>query len=113
LRSPEEKATAENAKSAERNLFSAGSARSAVKPFVVLLGKEWRELMASRAWWVMLLVIGPLVGMSFISAVTAYGELSGVNGTAAGVGEAFSPLVGIWAPTSGEKATPTPSAVPP
>ena len=47
----------------------------------------------------MLLVIGPLVGMSFIGAVTAYGELSGVNGTAAGVGEAFSPLVGIWAPT--------------
>src|SRR5262249_43493914 len=55
--------------------------------------------MASRAWWVMLLAIGPLVGMSFISAVTAYGELSGVNGTAAGVGEAFSPLAGIWAPT--------------
>jgi ABC-2 type transport system permease protein len=64
-----------------------------------LVIKEWRELMASRAWWVMLIVIGPLVGMSFISAVTAYGELSGVNGTAAGVGEAFSPLVGIWAPT--------------
>jgi ABC-2 type transport system permease protein len=64
-----------------------------------LFAKEWRELMASRAWWVMLVVIGPLVGMSFISAVTAYGELSGVNGTAAGVGEAFSPLVGIWAPT--------------
>jgi ABC-2 type transport system permease protein len=55
--------------------------------------------MASRAWWVMLIVIGPLAGMSFISAVTAYGELSGVNGTAAGVGEAFSPLIGVWAPT--------------
>lgn len=64
-----------------------------------LLAKEWRELMASRAWWLMLLAIGPLVGVSFISAVTAYGELSGVNGTAAGVGEAFSPLIGIWAPT--------------
>jgi ABC-2 type transport system permease protein len=64
-----------------------------------LFAKEWRELMSSRAWWVMLFVIGPLVGMSFISAVTAYGELSGVNGTAAGVGEAFSPLVGIWGPT--------------
>ncbi|MEO8678030.1 MAG: ABC transporter permease subunit [Vicinamibacterales bacterium] len=63
------------------------------------LEKEWRELLASRAWWVMLVVIGPLVGVSFISAVTAYGELSGVNGTSAGVGEAFSPLVGIWAPT--------------
>jgi ABC-type transport system involved in multi-copper enzyme maturation permease subunit len=64
-----------------------------------LWDKEWRELMASRAWWVLLAAMGPLVGMSFISAVTAYGELSGVNGTAAGVGEAFSPLVGIWAPT--------------
>jgi len=68
-------------------------------PLAALFGKEWRELMASRAWWVMLTVMGPLVGMSFISAVTAYGELSGVNGTAAGVGEAFSPLIGIWAPT--------------
>ncbi len=28
-----------------------------------------------------------------------YAELSGLNGTAAGVGEAFSPLVGVWAPT--------------
>lgn len=69
------------------------------KPWRWLLAKEWRELMVSRAWWVMLIVIGPLVGVSFISAVTAYGELSGVNGTAAGVGEAFSPLIGIWAPT--------------
>ena len=43
--------------------------------------------------------MGPLVGVSFISAVRTYGEASGLNGTAAGVGEAFSPLVGIWAPT--------------
>jgi hypothetical protein len=64
-----------------------------------LVAKEWRELMASRSWWVLLAVMGPLVGVSFISAVTTYGELSGVNGTTAGVGEAFSPLVGIWAPT--------------
>ena len=37
--------------------------------------------------------------MSFISAVRTYAELSGYGGTADGVGEAFSPLVGIWAPT--------------
>src|SRR2546430_5423786 len=55
--------------------------------------------MASRAWWVMLLAIGPLVGVSFISAVRTYAEASGLNGTAVGVGEAFSPLVGVWAPT--------------
>jgi ABC-2 type transport system permease protein len=64
-----------------------------------LLEKEWRELVASRAWWVLLLVMGPLVGFAFISSVRTYAEASGLNGTAVGVGEAFSPLVGIWAPT--------------
>ena len=64
-----------------------------------LVEKEWRALVASRSWWVMLLVIGPLVGVSFIGAVRTYAEASGLNGTSAGVGEAFSPLVGIWAPT--------------
>jgi hypothetical protein len=73
--------------------------RSRKGPYAWLLAKEWRELMSSRAWWVMLLLIGPLVGVSFMSAVRTYGELSGVRGTAAGVGEAFSPLIGIWAPT--------------
>jgi hypothetical protein len=68
-------------------------------PFVWLLAKEWRELVASRAFWVMLLLMGPLVGVSFISAVRTYAEASGLNGTAAGVGEAFSPLIGVWAPT--------------
>jgi ABC-2 family transporter len=64
-----------------------------------LLEKEWRELIASRAWWVLLVLMGPLVGFAFISAVRTYAEASGLNGTAIGVGEAFSPLVGIWAPT--------------
>lgn len=68
-------------------------------PLVWLLRKEWRALMASNAWWVMLVLIGPLVGVSFISATRTYAELSGYNGTAAGVGEAFSPLIGVWAPT--------------
>jgi ABC-2 type transport system permease protein len=68
-------------------------------PFLWLLDKEWRELVVSKAWWVLLLVMGPLVGMSFIGAVHTYGEVSGLNGTAGGVGEALSPLIGIWAPT--------------
>jgi hypothetical protein len=67
--------------------------------FLWLLDKEWHELAVSRAWWILLLAIGPLVGMSFVSAVHTYAEVSGLNGTAAGVGEALSPLVGIWAPT--------------
>ncbi len=73
--------------------------RSRRSAFGWLLEKEGRELLASRSWWVMLVTIGPLVGLSFISAVRTYAEASGLNGTAAGVGEAFSPLVGVWAPT--------------
>jgi len=69
------------------------------RAFRWLVRKEWRDLLASRSWWVMLVLMGPLVGVSFISAVRTYGELSGANGTGAGVGEAFSPLIGIWAPT--------------
>ncbi len=65
-------------------------------PVAWLIRKELRELLASRAWWVMLVLIGPLVGFSFIGAVRTYAELSA---SAAGVGEAFSPLIGVWAPT--------------
>src|SRR5436305_3026189 len=68
-------------------------------PFRWLLEKEWRELTSVRAWWIMLLAMGPLVGVSFISAAQTYAEVSGLNGTAAGVGEALSPLIGVWAPT--------------
>jgi hypothetical protein len=64
-----------------------------------LLRKEWRELLASRSWWVMLALTGPLVGVSFISAVRAYGEASGVGGTAAGLADALWPLDGVLVPT--------------
>jgi hypothetical protein len=73
--------------------------RSPRRAFLWLLDKECRELVVSKAWWVLLLAMGPLVGVSFISAVRTYAEVSGLNGTAAGVGEALSPLVGVWAPT--------------
>lgn len=63
-----------------------------------LLRKEWRALTASSSWWVMLVLIGPLVGVSFIDATRTYAELS-VNDAAGGAGEAFSPLIGVWAPT--------------
>ena len=64
-----------------------------------LLKKEWRELMSSRSWWVMLAMIGPLVGVSFISAVRSYAEASGKGGTAAGLADALFPLDGVVAPT--------------
>jgi ABC-2 type transport system permease protein len=82
-------------------LLSRGPAtgQRAYRTWLWLLDKEWRELVASRAWWILLLGMGPLVGASFISAVRTYGEVSGLNGTSAGVGEALSPLIGVWAPT--------------
>jgi hypothetical protein len=73
--------------------------RSPRPPFLWLLEKEWRELLASRAWWVLLIAMGPLVGVAFIGAMRTYAEVSGLNGTAAGVGEALAPLIGVWAPT--------------
>jgi ABC-type transport system involved in multi-copper enzyme maturation permease subunit len=73
--------------------------RSLRHPWLWLVQKEWRELLVSRSWWVFLAAMGPLVGVSFISAVRTYAEVSGLGGTAAGVGEALSPLIGVWAPT--------------
>lgn len=67
-------------------------------PFLWLLDKEWRELVVSRAWWILLFAMGPLVGISFIHAVRTYAEVSGLNGTSGGVGEAMSPLIGVWGP---------------
>jgi ABC-2 type transport system permease protein len=64
-----------------------------------LLRKEWRELMSSRSWWVMLALVGPLVGVSFINAVRSYAEASGQGGTAAGLADALFPLDGVIAPT--------------
>lgn len=67
--------------------------------FGSLVDKEWGELLAVRSWWLLLFVIGPLAGRSFISVTRTYAELSGLSGTAAGVGEVTSPLIGVWAPT--------------
>jgi len=64
-----------------------------------LLRKEWRELMTSRPFWAMLVIMGPLVGVSFINAVRSYGEASGQGGTAAGLADALFPLDGVVAPT--------------
>src|SRR5215467_1554397 len=54
--------------------------------------------MSSRSWWLMLVLIGPLVGVSFISAVRSYAEASGQGGTGAGLSDALFPLDGIVAP---------------
>src|SRR5678816_4312718 len=75
------------------------SLRSPDRTIVWLFRKEWRELVSSRAWWAMLACVGPLVGLSFISAVRDYAEVSA--GAGIGCGIVCVPLVGIWTPTFG------------
>ncbi len=66
-----------------------------------MLAKELRELLASRAFWLLLLIIGPLAGHSFITAVDLYAEASGIGGGPAALAQGLSPLDGILVPTFG------------
>ena len=66
-----------------------------------LLAKELRELLASRAFWLLLLMIGPLAGHGFITAVDFYAEASGIHGGPAALAQGLSPLDGILVPTFG------------
>ena len=65
--------------------------------FTQLLAKEWRELFASRSYWLLLLMIGPLVGHGFITAVGLYAEASGGGGGPAALAQGLTPLDGILA----------------
>jgi ABC-type transport system involved in multi-copper enzyme maturation permease subunit len=69
--------------------------------FLALVSKEWRELCAARAFWLLLLMIGPLVGHGFIVAVNMYAEASGIGGGAAALAQGLTPLDGILVPTFG------------
>ncbi len=69
--------------------------------FSHLLAKEWRELFASRSYWLLLLMIGPLVGHGFITAVGLYAEASGSGGGSAALSQGLTPLDGILVPTFG------------
>ena len=69
--------------------------------FLVLVAKELRELLASRAYWILLLMIGPLVGQGFIAAVNLYAEVSGVGGGPGALPQGLSPLDGILVPSFG------------
>jgi ABC-2 type transport system permease protein len=66
-----------------------------------LLEKELRELTASRAYWLMLLVIGALVGEALITSVNLYAEASGIGGGPAALSQGLSPLEGIVVPILG------------
>jgi ABC-2 type transport system permease protein len=67
----------------------------------ILLSKDLSELFSSRAYWLLLLIIGPLVGQGFITAVNAYAEASGIGGGPAALSQGLTPLDGILAPSLG------------
>ena len=69
--------------------------------WLLLAAKEFRELLASRAYWLLLLMIGPLVGQGFIAAVNLYAEVSGSGGGPAALPQGLSPLDGILVPSFG------------
>ena len=69
--------------------------------FGTLLGKELRELTASRSYWLLLLVIGLLVGHALITATQIYAEASGSGGGPAALSQGLSPLEGIVVPVLG------------
>ena len=67
----------------------------------LLIAREFRGLLASRAFWLLLLLTGPLVGQGFIAAVETYAEASGAGGGPAALSQGLSPLDGILVPTFG------------
>ena len=66
-----------------------------------LLEKELRELAASRSYWLLLLVIGALVGHQVMTSSSIYAEASGAGGGPAALSQGLSPLEGIVVPTLG------------
>jgi ABC-2 type transport system permease protein len=68
---------------------------------VDLLGEAARELTSSRAYWLLLLMIGPLVAHAFMTATATYAEMSGAGGGPAALAQGLSPLDGIVVPTFG------------
>jgi len=77
-----------------------GTSPNSKRSFWRLVSKEWRELFASRSYWLLLLMIGPLVGHGFITAVGLYAEASGTGGPAA-LAQGLTPLDGILVPAFG------------
>jgi ABC-2 type transport system permease protein len=70
-------------------------------PFRWLLRKDGRELVTSQAYWLLLFVVGLLVGHAFLTATTTFAEMSGASGGPSVLAQGLSPLDGILVPTFG------------
>lgn len=75
-----------------------GSHRAPLGPLFAL---EFRELVASRSLWIMLLLLCPMVGYGFIQAVNLYSEASRAAAQAPELARGLSPFDGILVPTFG------------
>lgn len=70
-------------------------------PVGPLLAKEIRDLLAGRAFWVLLLLLSPLVGYGFQQAVLLYAEASRAAVDNPALARGLSPLDGVVVPTFG------------
>jgi ABC-type transport system involved in multi-copper enzyme maturation permease subunit len=75
------------------------AARSA--PLQPLLVKELWGIASGRALWTMLLIMCPIVGVSFFQAMSLYGEASAAAVDSPVLASGLSPLDGILVPTFG------------
>lgn len=64
-----------------------------------LLANDFRELLLSRAFWMLVGVVGLLVGHAFLTATETYAEVSGAAGGTAVLSQGLSPLDGVIVPT--------------
>jgi len=70
-------------------------------PVAPLLRKELRELVTGNSIWVLMLLLSPLVGYSFIQAVALYAEASRPALSIPELARQLSPFDGILVPTLG------------
>jgi ABC-2 type transport system permease protein len=70
-------------------------------PVAPLLRKEMRELVTGNSLWVLMLLLSPLVGYSFIQAVALYAEASRPALSIPELARQLSPFDGILVPTLG------------
>ena len=70
-------------------------------PLTPLLAKEFFEILGGRALWLLLLLVCPLIGYSFVQAVSLYGEASAAALQSPALAVSLSPLDGVLVPTFG------------
>src|SRR5262249_34536709 len=84
-----------------RSFLPSPEAKTKHRVFLLLVRKEWRDLLAGRAFWALLLLLSPLVGYSFAQALALYGEARRSRAGLPEAGRRLSTLDGILVPTVG------------